>query len=196
MKKQNNEKIFLYGLLAAAIAVLLFNLSSFLGFQNVSQDEERAGLTQFDIQLAKQFMDKNSKIGVLGSAHIHADFKVYIDGRAVDFADPKYYMKSSFIHLDESENKEEASGVLHMHATGVPLWIFFESIGGKFNETCLALPQEFCNNENKSLKFYVNGVPNSEFGNYIFKNSDTILISYGDAKEDIQSQLESITNFS
>ncbi len=193
VKRKDKDELILYGLLVAAVAILIFGLSSSFNFQKKGDETL---FIPFDIQLAKQLMDKNLTIGVLGSAHIHADFEVYIDGRAVDFANPDFYMKSSFIHLDESENKEEASGVLHMHATGVPLWIFFESIGGKFNESCLALPQEFCNNEDKTLKFFVNGRANSEFGNYVFKNSDRILISYGDTKEDIQSQLESITNFS
>lgn len=105
-------------------------------------------------------------------------------------------MKSSFIHLDESENKEDASGVLHMHAAGVPLRIFFESIGGKFNETCLGVSgKEFCNNENKNIKFYVNGKPNNEFGDYVFNDLDKILISYGDINEDVGIQLNAVSDF-
>ena len=139
--------------------------------------------------------DASSKIGILGSQHAHANFKVYIDEKILDFADNKYYMRSSFLHLDDNLNKEEASSVLHMHATGVPLWIFFKSIGMDFNNDCITLEnkQKFCNNGDKKLKFFVNGRENNEFGNYAFKDSDKILISYGNEnQEQIQNQLNSI----
>lgn len=182
-------------------------------------------LTPFDAQLAMQFMDKDSDgrcdacgmdvsfciqsgqlqcnmdpkstIGILGSAHIHADFKVFINGEPINFADKDYYMKSSFIHVDENQNKEDSSGVLHMHATGVPLWMFFESIGGRFDEKCISVGGEtFCNGKGRSVKFYANGKPNSGFGDYVFSDLDKILISYGGINEDVQEQLKSVTDFS
>src|SRR3989338_2521374 len=142
-------------------------------------------------------MGPNSKIGILGSQHAHANFKVYVEGKPLDFADSKYYMKSSFLHLDDNPDKEKASSVLHMHATGVPLWVFFKSLGMDFNSTCIAPENEeiLCNDGNKKLKFFVNGIENNEFENYVFKDSDKILISYGNEnKEQIQNQLNSITN--
>lgn len=166
----------------------------------------RMGLTPYDKELARKMMDKDndgkcdacgmpvemcmdsgqlqcnmdqkSTIGVLGSEHIHNDFRVYINGKALNFADPSYYMKSSFIHVDDNQNKEDSSGVLHMHATGVPLWIFFDSIK-------LELPE--------STKVYVNGELNQEGLNYVFNDLDKILIT--DGKGDITQQLNSITNF-
>lgn len=182
------------------------------------------GLTSYDKELAIKFMDKNhdgrcdvcgmdvqlcmdsgqiqcnmdskSTIGVLGSQHIHADFKVYVNGNPINFADSKYYMKSSFIHVDNNQNKEDASGVLHMHATGVPLWIFFESIGMKFDKDCITLDngEKFCNTGENTLKFYVNGKSNSEWKNYVFKDLDKILISYG-SENDLSQQLNSVTDF-
>ena len=142
-------------------------------------------------------MDQHSTIGILGSAHIHADFKVFINGNAINFADKKYYMKSSFIHVDDNQNKEDASGVLHMHATGVPLWIFFDSVEMEFNKDCLSLPtgERFCNDGKKTLKFYVNGKFNDKYEKYVFSDLDKILISYGD-ETDLSHQLNSITEFS
>ena len=161
-----NEKIILYLLVIFVIAIVSFSLSSVFKMQD------------------KPF-------------HIHADFKVYINGKFMDFADEKYYEKSHFLHLDESENKEKASGVLHMHAKNIPLGIFFDSIGFKFNKTCFETDSHsFCNNQDNNIKFYVNNQSNNEFENYVFKDSDKILISYGSVNEDIQEQLESITNYS
>lgn len=191
---------------------------------SMGQRLTRMSLTSFDAGLAKQFMDKNgdgkcdacgmpvemcmdsgqiqcnmdpkSTIGILGSDHIHADFKVFINGNALDFANPDYYMKSSFIHVDDNQNKEGASGTLHMHATGVPLWIFFKSVGMDFSKDCLILSdgQKFCNNGKDTLKFYVNGKPNSELENYVYNDLDKILISYG-SEPDLTQQLNSITDF-
>ena len=143
-------------------------------------------------------MDSNSKTGILGSQHIHADWKIYINRKPINFADIKYYMKSSFIHLDDNQNKEDASGVLHMHATGVPLWVFFKSIGMNFNKDCITLEnkEKLCSDGNKKLKFFVNGKENNEFENYVFNDLDKILISYGNDNEDeIKNQLNSITDF-
>ena len=143
-------------------------------------------------------MGSNSKTGILGSQHIHADLKVYVDEKNLNFADNKYYMKSSFIHLDNQQNKDDAGGLLHMHATGVPLWVFFKSIGTDLNKDCITLEnkEKFCNDENKNIKFFVNGKGNNEFENYVFNNLDKILISYGNEnQEQIQNQLNSITNF-
>ncbi|MDO8740744.1 MAG: hypothetical protein Q7J54_04215 [Candidatus Woesearchaeota archaeon] len=181
-------------------------------------------LTAFDKQLARNLMDKNndglcdacgmdvsacidsgqlqcnmdpkSTIGVLGSGHIHADFKVFINGNSINFANEKYHMKSSFIHVDDNLNKEDASSVLHMHATGVPLWIFFKSVGMDFNKESLTLPdgRKFSNGSKNTLKFYVNGRPNSEWENYVFSDLDKILISYGD-ETDMSQQLNLITDF-
>ncbi len=174
----------------------------------------KMSLTSYDEELARQMMDKNgdgmcdvcgmdvnvciesgqlqcnmdskSTIGILGSKHIHADWRVYIDDKALDY---KFFgpveMMSSFIHIDKSKGDElsdislEKTGdVLHMHATGVPLWIFFESIN-------LELPE--------LTKVYVNGQLNSEGLNYVFNDLDKILIT--DGVGDLQEQLNSITNF-
>ncbi|MBI2120491.1 MAG: hypothetical protein HYT94_02595 [Parcubacteria group bacterium] len=126
----------------------------------------RMSLTAFDKQLARNLMDKNndglcdacgmdvnacidsgqlqcnmdpeSTIGILGSSHMHADWKIYVNGKVLSeeffkpFAeahetamkDPNVKTTSSFMHVHESEISGEKSGdVLHAHATGVPLWI-------------------------------------------------------------------------
>ncbi len=184
-------------------------------------------LTPFDVVLAKERMDKNNDgvcdvcgmsidqcissgqidcnmgnnpqaIGVLGSQHIHADFKVYVNGRALTFAKPDYYMKSSFMHVDASQNTEDASSVLHMHAKKVPLWLFFRSLGMNLSKESLTLADgQVLKNENgKQLKFYLNGQKVDELGDYSFQPLDKLLISYGPENDsDLQKQINSVTNF-
>ncbi len=171
-------------------------------------------MTEFDKQLARQIMDKDGDgrcdacgmpvdlcidsgqlqcnmdpkgtIGILGSQHIHADFKVYINGKPLDFSDKAHMERmragrpvSSFIHVDSGAPAPEKTGdVMHMHATGVPLSIFFESVG-------ITLP--------KNMKVYVNQKPISDWQNYVFNDLDKILITNG--KGSLGEQLTSITDF-
>ena len=193
----------------------------------------RMSLTPFDKQLARQLMDTNndgrcdicgmpveqcidagelqcnmginSQMGVLGSQHIHADWKVYIDGKPLDFFDKSHMERiknnqpvSSFIHVDSGAPAPEKTGdILHMHATGIPLWIFLKSVGVDFSKDCITLEnKEFCDDNNKKLKFFVNGKESNEFENYVFNDLDKILISYGEENnEQIKNQLDSITSF-
>lgn len=184
-------------------------------------------LTAFDIALAKERMDKNNDgicdvcgmpidqcvssgqidcnmgnnpqaIGILGSQHIHADFKMYINGQAFDFAKPEYFMKSSFLHVDNNQNKDDASSVLHMHAKKVPTWIFFRSIGMNLTKDSLTLADgRMLKNENgKTLKFYLNGKKVDELEDYSFQPLDKLLISYGPENDvELDQQINSVTNF-
>ncbi len=150
-------------------------------------------------------MDSKSTIGVLDSAHIHADWKIYVNGKAVDLSDKAHMERmraglpvSSFIHVDSGSPAPEKTGdLLHMHATGVPLWIFFESVGMKLDKNCLLFEdgEKYCNDGKNSLKFYVNGKSNEQYGQYVFNDLDKILISYGAAGEDLKAQLASLTDF-
>jgi hypothetical protein len=78
-------------------------------------------------------MDSQATIGLLGSQHIHARFQVMRDGKPLDLTSSAHRMgsddgvSSSFIHVHE----DDGARTLHMHATGVPLGLFFESIGMK-----------------------------------------------------------------
>jgi len=131
-------------------------------------------------------MGSESTIGVLESQHIHTDWKVYVDGNFVDFTGKDHMtgMKSgssvsSFIHIDSGAPAPEKTGdIIHMHATGVPLWIFFDSINLDLS---------------KSTKVYVNGELNLHGLNYVFNDLDKILIT--DGIGNLEEQINSITNF-
>ncbi|MBI2660837.1 hypothetical protein HYX09_01055 [Candidatus Woesearchaeota archaeon] len=165
-----------------------------------------SGQMQCSMDSNANSMDSNAKIGILGSQHIHSDWKVYIEGKAMDFSDKSHMERmrsnmpvSSFIHVDSGAPAPEKTGdVLHMHAAGVPLWIFFKSVGMDFSKDCINMEnkEKFCNDSNKKLKFFVNGKESNEFENYAFKDLDKIVVSYGDgSEEEIKNQLSSITDF-
>lgn len=145
-------------------------------------------------------------IGLLDSSHIHADWKIYINNKPLDLSDGAHMERivsnksvSSFIHVDSGSPPPEKTGdIIHMHAKNVPLWIFFESLGMKITDRCLILDSggKYCNGEKNKLRMFINGIENKEFGNYIFKDLDKILITYGDDNEEaIKKQISSITDF-
>lgn len=204
--ESKTERIALVILLIAVSGMLALALKDFFSFTTdkinaVSfQKNVRSSMQSnfMDDELAKDERVKSANIGALGSQHIHADFKIFINGNSINFADDKHYMKSSAIHLDDQQNKEDASGLMHMHATGVPFWYFLKSVGVDLDKECITLEnqQKFCNSANKKFRFFVNGEEYSDIGNYIFRDMDKILISYGNENEgQIQNQINSITDF-
>ncbi len=141
-------------------------------------------------------MDPNARIGLLESQHIHADWKIYLDGKGLDLSQYSHMQRmqegksvSSFIHVDEGGTVEKTGDIIHMHATGVPLSFFFESIGIKIEDGCLTIEgKEYC-----KVKMYVNEQENSELENYVFTDKDKLLIT--DGKGNIKEQMNSITSF-
>jgi hypothetical protein len=188
----------------------------------------RMKFTEFDKQKAREFMDKNNDgkcdicgmpmdqciasgmmqcsgmdpdatMGVLGSQHIHADWKVYFDGKEFDWTPyvnlHERQMKgedikdtSAFMHMHPDAG-EPAGAVLHMHATGIPLHLFFDSLGMAFDKDCIIID----NNKHCGIKLYVNGKENNALGNYVFNDLDKMLIT--DGKGNVGEQLKSMTNF-
>ena len=132
-----------------------------------------------------------SGIGTLRSTHHHADVKVYINGHSIDFSQRKYQLTTSFMHFEDG-----VGDVIHLHATGLTVGHLLTSVGINFNSGCLFVEgQDYCSEDGKKLKFYVNGQPKNEFYNYAIKDLDKILISYGNENEaGIKSQIDSITN--
>ncbi|MBI2658637.1 hypothetical protein HYX05_00860 [Candidatus Woesearchaeota archaeon] len=132
-----------------------------------------------------------SGIGPLASTHIHADVKVYINSQSIDFSQRKYQLATSFIHFEEG-----IGDVVHVHATGMTMGHLFKSLKGDISNNCVALEkQNYCNENENKLKFYVNGKLNNEFSTYVIHDLDRILVSYGSENEaEIQNQLGSITN--
>ena len=132
----------------------------------------------------------SSKIGSIGSTHEHADFKIYINGQALNFAHEEYMVKVREVHIEDMIGTK-----IHKHATGITLRYFLETLGFEFNDKCFILDSEieYCNNEKETLKFYVNEKENKKFGNYEIIDGDRYLISYGDdSEEEIQKQLNSL----
>ncbi|MFQ5920729.1 MAG: hypothetical protein ACE5JV_01775 [Nitrososphaerales archaeon] len=131
-----------------------------------------------------------ASFGAVGSTHEHAAFLVFINGEQVDFDQQKYQGKSRYMHLHPGNG-----ATMHKHATGVDLGFFFDSIGIQFASDCLRMDNgaEYCNGGPGTLKFFVNGAVNSQYGEYVFRDGNRILISYGaEEHEQIDEQLKAV----
>ena len=125
--------------------------------------------------------------GKLGDSHEHASLLVRIFGDKFDFSVPSYQIKSSWIHFEESDGT-----TIHRHASGVTLGYLFDSLNIGMDSKCYVFPdgRQFCNNEDYSLKYYINHQPVSDINDYVFEDGDRILISFGpETPEEIEEQL-------
>lgn len=134
---------------------------------------------------------------LLGDVHEHADFKVYLNGEAYNFAQDKYMSGeekslSNFTHLHDGEGD-----VIHKHMTTITLGDFFSSLGMQFTEDCFILDDgtDYCNDEENTLQIFVNGKKNRDFGDYELSDLDRILITYGNESDEvIEAQIDSVTD--
>jgi len=155
-------------------------------------------LSTFDQSMVAKLKNEGKSYPILGTAHNHANMKVFVNGQLLNFAKPEYYMKSRFLHVNNNQNLEDASSVLHMHAKNVPMAWFFESLGMQLGKDSLTLAdgQVLRNGNGNTLKFFRSGKKVDELGNYVFQPLGKILISFGPENDpDIQRQIDSVPNF-
>jgi hypothetical protein len=124
-------------------------------------------------------MDPNSKVGLLKGDHYHVNLKIYQNGKEIILNDPKYFVRSSFVHV-ENDGPEKAGNIVHFHSTGIDLKYFLDSLNIQLDKT----------------KVYVNNNLNNEGLLYVTKNGDRILITDSVNQDEINKQLKTITSFS
>ena len=114
--------------------------------------------------------------GKLGDEHIHASLLVNIFGDKFDFSTPNYQVKTPWIHFENQDGD-----TIHRHSTGVELEFLFNSMSVGVDENCFVFPdgRQFCNNEDYSLKFYINQQLIKDIRQYVIQEDDRILITYG-----------------
>ena len=114
--------------------------------------------------------------GLLGDEHEHASLLVKIFGDTFDFSVPSYQIKSSWIHVEESDGT-----TIHRHASGIMLGYLFDGLKIGVDSECYVFPdgRQFCTNEDYSLKYFINHQKVSDIQNYVLEDGDRILITYG-----------------
>lgn len=126
--------------------------------------------------------------------HEHADFKVYLSEKAIDFSKPEYQSTDTH-HLHEYIHLHDGNGnIIHKHKKEVTIGDFFSSLDITFNKDCFnfGIAYSFCQNSNPVL--YVNGKALDATYDYEFNDLDKILITTSTDKTTIDKQLASITD--
>jgi len=130
--------------------------------------------------------------GFLGDEHVMPSLLVRIFGDKFDFTSPAFQIKSSWIHFEGQDGN-----TIHRHSTGVTMGYFFETLGITVNDECYIFPdgRQFCNNDDYSIKFFINREQVPSIIDYVGNERDRILISYGnESPEEIDKQLLELDN--
>ena len=137
-----------------------------------------------------------NSVGPVGSTHIHADMKVYINGVAIDFSQPKYQLRTKEVHFEDG-----IGDVVHIHATGVTLNYVLNTLDMRLSDRCITVSKKgYCENGVSKLALMVQSADGpwitlEDPKNYLVKDEDRILISQGNPA-DIEQQKESVTKLS
>jgi hypothetical protein len=119
--------------------------------------------------------------------HIHADFKVFLNGVPFNFSQEKYMSSnasklSDYVHLHDMDGD-----VIHVHARGISLGDFFGTINMSLNSTCFVTDggASYCDEGNKTLRMFVRHdggqwAEESGPGAYVMQDLDQMLVTYGD----------------
>ncbi|MER5175804.1 MAG: hypothetical protein ABJB76_10370 [Candidatus Nitrosocosmicus sp.] len=156
------------------------------------------GVIAISIVLAIAFPGNNAsaKFGMIGSAHEHAALIVDLNGTNINFAQPKYMLRSNYIHM-ENHNGTLDGTTLHKHATKVPIGEFLKSIRMDISNGCFITDENkhFCENKNLKLRYYINGNETKDIMNYVLKDNDRILILYGNqSSTEINHKIQELNN--
>lgn len=131
--------------------------------------------------------------GKLGDEHVHGSMLVRIFGDKFDFSLPAYQVKSPYIHFEG-----EDGNTVHRHASNVKMGYLFDSLKIGLTDDCFIFPDKkpehtFCTNQDYSLKFYINHEKVSGIRDYVLKDDDRFLISYGNENQtQIDDQLREL----
>ncbi|SRR5579885_164152 len=128
-----------------------------------------------------------------GTVNVRAGLLTMIFGQQFDYSSPAYQVKSRYIDFEKSDGE-----VVHMHASNVTLGFLFDSLKIGLTDKCFTFPDKrnFCTDDKYSLKFFINHHQVEDIRNYVIKDNDRVLISYGNENStEIAAQLAKVDSF-
>lgn len=112
--------------------------------------------------------------------HAHADIKVYLKGKPVDFSESKYQSDEDRELSPDIHFHDGNGDLFHLHKKDVPISKLFESFGMEFEENWL---------------MYINGLPSVQKASYVPQDLDRILITdEAETSNKIADQIKSVTD--
>lgn len=170
-----------------------------------------SGGEPYDIVLTACDPVKDPNCTPRGAAHVHADLRVVIRGKPIDFN------KKEYLSTEDEENHPwthihpPRTTVVHAHLQATT-WREFLEDGAKFkvvdtglvgttkDKTCITLPpveggEKLCNTATERWTFIVNGVKVDGISNLDITDLQRVLITYGsESDEQIMAQYAQVTD--
>ncbi|MGI0088019.1 MAG: protein-disulfide isomerase [Nitrosotalea sp.] len=131
--------------------------------------------------------------GPLGNVNIHAGILTMIYGQQFDYSSSAYQVKNAYIDFEKDDGE-----TIHMHAANVTLGFLFNSLHIGLTDKCFTFPdtRNFCTDDKYGLKLFINHHQLQDISNYVIKENDRILISYGNENStQIDAQLAKLDSF-
>jgi hypothetical protein len=154
------------------------------------------GISSYNFyELSSQVTPAGMPVGAgnLGGIHIHTGLLTLIYGQQFDYSSPAYQVKSRWIDFEKGNGE-----TVHMHAANVTMSFLFDSLHIGLTDKCFTFPDKraFCTNDKYSLKLFINHRQVEDIRNYVFKDGDRILISYGNENStQIDGQIARLDSF-
>jgi hypothetical protein len=175
-KQQFKYKAIGIGVLAGVVAVLAISSYNFY---------------ELSTQVVPQGVPPGA--GPLGNVNIQAGILTMIYGQQFDYSSTAYQIKNAYIDFEKEDGE-----TIHMHAANVTLGFLFNTLNIGLTEQCFTFPDKrsFCTNDKYSLKFFIDHHQVQDITNYVIKQNDRILISYGNENStQIDAQLSKLDSF-
>ncbi len=123
------------------------------------------------------------------SVHYHADFLISINGEIRKLDDPKFYEESSApctieshkTPLERAHLHDNVSTVVHVEDYAVTWGHLFQNIGYSVNPNSIVDDKGaiYLANDEKKIRFILNGTAIESIENTIIQSKDRLLINYG-----------------
>lgn len=135
-------------------------------------------------------VDSNLEVGSEENDEKKAAFAIFTNGTFRVFTAPMYHNLSKDVFI-ESTNPN----IVRITKVGITWDDFFTTLPFKLTTDCLTTGtgQTFCNGQNGTLKFYLNGQSDPDALDKLINQGDKLLISFGNETDSqIQTQIEKI----
>ncbi len=106
-----------------------------------------------------------------------ANFEIEANGIKRNFSRGMYMNLSKDVYIESPES----SSVVHVKKEGVTWNDFFKTLPMSLTKDCLVTgtKEEFCSNETKKLKFFINDLESPDALDQIIKQDDKLKVEYG-----------------
>ena len=143
-------------------------------------------------QIGNTLPIQNSSSTTSESVDYKASFAIYTNGTFRIFTAPMYQNLSADVFIEVSN-----PNIVNVRKSNITWRDFFATLPFSLNETCLTTgtKQTFCNNEQSTLQFYLNGERNQKALDQTINPGDKLLVTYEqENSSNIKQQLQGVPN--